>query len=58
MKDTIIQKCYGIAAMAHARGQASLKRQERLVAKYDATLDLLIDKLVNYIKDDTKRSKN
>jgi len=50
-KDTIIQKCFGVATAATAKGQASLKKgNEKQIAKYEAMEDLLIKKLVEYIK--------
>ena len=53
-KDTIIQKCFGIASVATAKGQASLKKgNEKQIAKYEAMEDLLIKKFIKYIKEET-----
>ncbi len=53
-RETVIQKCFGISAITNARGQASLKKNnEKQIAKYEAELDLLIKKLVDYIKGDS-----
>lgn len=52
-KETIIQKCYGIASWAKVRGQATLDKNEKEFSRCDAALDGLIKKFVEYIKNES-----
>ena len=52
-KEVIIQKCYGIQHWAVERGNAKLNQEENAFVRYDTILNNLVNKLVEYIKNES-----
>ena len=52
--ETICQKCYAISTLRFERGQASLDpKRKKEIPRYDARIDYLANKLVEYVKNET-----
>ena len=49
-REIIIQKCYAIVEWARVRGEATLKGDEKKFNKADVMVNMLVQKLCEFIK--------